>query len=274
MGCGTSGFLLGCGSGQFRARAPFRKIVTRLPARQNTEWDTLCYRPAPHGFVNIIVAAAGSYRQYRAELDRSRQHFHQCAVTTKFSSAGAPVQMLRGLFLSIAAVFAGPALAAGDIDSCRDAAAEPAARLAACETVIADDKISGKSKAMAFSVRGDALKKKRDYDGAIAAFNAALDIDADNVGLINLRGTAYSDKGDDEHALADFDHCVKLRPNFASAFNNRGLIFMRRGDLDRAFEDFNSAVRFVPSGANRYVHLYNRARVQTLRKQYDAALAD
>jgi hypothetical protein len=31
--------------------------------------------------------------------------------------------MLRGLFLSIAAVvFAGPALAAGDIDSCRDAA--------------------------------------------------------------------------------------------------------------------------------------------------------
>jgi tetratricopeptide (TPR) repeat protein len=183
--------------------------------------------------------------------------------------------MLRGLFLSIAAaVFAGPALAAGDIDSCRDAAAEPAARLAACETVIADDKISGKSKAMAFSVRGDALKKKRDYDGAIAAFNAALDIDADNVGLINLRGTAYSDKGDDEHALADFDHCVKLRPNFASAFNNRGLIFMRRGDLDRAFEDFNSAVRFVPSGANRYVHLYNRARVQTLRKQYDAALAD
>jgi len=89
-----------------------------------------------------------------------------------------------------------------------------------------------------------------------------------------LRGAAYSDKGDDEHALADFDHCVKLRPNFASAFNNRGLIFMRRGDLDRAFEDFNSAVRFVPSGANRYVHLYNRARVQTLRKQYDAALAD
>jgi tetratricopeptide (TPR) repeat protein len=183
--------------------------------------------------------------------------------------------MLRGLFLSIAAaVFVGPALAAGDIDSCRDAAAEPAARLAACETVIADDKISGKSKAMAFSVRGDALKKKRDYDGAITAFNAALDIDADNVGLINSRGTAYSDKGDDEHALADFDHCVKLRPNFASAFNNRGLIFMRRGDLDRAYEDFNSAVRFVPSGANRYIHLYNRARVQTLRKQYGAALAD
>ena len=183
--------------------------------------------------------------------------------------------MLRGPFMSIAAVvFAVPAFAAGDIDGCRDAAAEPAARLAACETVIADDKISGKSRAMAFAVRGDALKKKRDYDGAIAAFNTALDIDADNVGMINLRGTAYSDKGDDEHALADFDHCVKLRPNFASAFNNRGLIFMRRGDLDRAFEDFNSAVRFVPSGANRYVHLYNRARVQTLRKQYAAALAD
>lgn len=53
--------------------------------------------------------------------------------------------MLRALFLlAVTLVAAGPARAAGDIDACRDVAADPAARLAACETVIADDKITGR----------------------------------------------------------------------------------------------------------------------------------
>jgi tetratricopeptide (TPR) repeat protein len=183
--------------------------------------------------------------------------------------------MLRGFFLIfIALVGAGPALAAGDIETCRNVAAEAVARLAACESVIADDKITGKSRGSAFWFRGDALMKKRDYDGAVAAFSAALDADPDNVGYINSRGIAYSNKGDDERALADYETCLKLRPNFASAYNNRGLIFMRKGDLDRAFEEFDLAVKYPANNQSRYIHLYNRARVQTYRKQYDAALAD
>jgi hypothetical protein len=52
--------------------------------------------------------------------------------------------MLRGFFLVIVTLFAaGPAPAAGDVDTCRDNGAEPAARLTACESVIADDTISG-----------------------------------------------------------------------------------------------------------------------------------
>jgi tetratricopeptide (TPR) repeat protein len=183
--------------------------------------------------------------------------------------------MLRAFLLALVMLFAaGPVRAAGDIDTCRKQDAEPAARLAACETVIADEKITGKSRAMAFWVRGDALQKKRDYDGAIAAFTAAHDADPDNVSHLNSRGLAYSDKGDDEHALADYELCLKVRPNYASAYNNRGLIFMRKGDLDRAFGEFNSANKFPASNTSRYIHLFNRARVQNYRKQYDAALAD
>ena len=183
--------------------------------------------------------------------------------------------MLRGLFLiAVALVAAGPARAAGDIDTCRDNGAEPAARQAACESVIADDKITGKSKGYAFWFRGEALLKKRDNDGAIAAFSAAHDGDPDNVNYLNSRGIAYSNKGDDEHALADYEMCLQLRPSFSSAYNNRGLIFLRKGDLDRAFEEFNSAVKYPSSVVSRPIHLYNRARAQTYRKQYDAALAD
>ncbi|WP_159008316.1 caspase family protein [Bradyrhizobium sp. S69] len=182
--------------------------------------------------------------------------------------------MLRLLFFAVALVAAAPALAAGDVDTCRDLGAEPAARLAACESVIADDKITGKSKAAAFGVRGEALNKKRDYDGAILAFSAALGADPDNASYINSRGIAYSNKGDDEHALADYGLALQFRPTFASPYNNRGLIFMRNGDLSRALDELNSAVKLSSKSPNRYIDLTNRGRLNTLLKQYDAALAD
>ena len=53
--------------------------------------------------------------------------------------------MLRPLLLGLVMLAAaGPARAAGDIDTCRNTTAEPVARLAACESVIADDKITGR----------------------------------------------------------------------------------------------------------------------------------
>ena len=181
--------------------------------------------------------------------------------------------MLRAFFAGVVMLaVASPALAAGDIDTCRDSAAEPPARLAACEAVIADDRITGKPRASAFWLRGDALMKKRDYDGAVAAFSAARDADPDNVVYLNSRGLAYGNKGDDEHALADYDLCLQMRPNYASALNNRALIFLRKGDLQRALDEFSAAIK--TTNPNRYIALFNRARVETLRKEYDAAIAD
>jgi len=183
--------------------------------------------------------------------------------------------MLRALLLGLVMLAAaGPAQAAGDIDTCRNSTAEPVARLAACESVIADEKITGPSRAAAFWFRGDSLMKKRDYDGAIAAFSASHEIAPQNINVINARGIAYSNKGDDERALADYDLCLQLRPTFGSAYNNRGVIFMRRGELQRALDEFNLAVKHIFNDQSRYLHHYNRGRVQGLMKLYDASLAD
>ncbi|MEH2540325.1 MULTISPECIES: caspase family protein [unclassified Bradyrhizobium] len=179
--------------------------------------------------------------------------------------------LLLGLVLLVAA---GPAWAAGDVETCRNNAAEPTARLAACESVIADEKITGTSRAAAFWYRGDSLVKKRDYDGAIAAFTAAHEIAPQNINVINARGIAYSHKGDDERALADYDLCLQLRPSFGSAYNNRGVIFMRRGELQRALDEFNLAVKHIFNDQSRYLHHYNRGRLHGLMKLYDASLAD
>lgn len=183
--------------------------------------------------------------------------------------------MLRALLLGLVMLAAaGPAWAAGDIDTCRNNSAEPVARLAACESVIADEKITGPPRAAAFWYRGDSLMKKRDYDGAVAAFTASHEIAPQNINVINQRGIAYSSKGDDERALADYDLCLQLRPTFGSAYNNRGLIFMRRGEFQRALDEFNLALKHASNDQGRYLHHYNRGRLQGLLKAYDASLAD
>jgi tetratricopeptide (TPR) repeat protein len=111
--------------------------------------------------------------------------------------------MLRALFVAIIAlVSAGSALAAADIVTCRDPAAQPEARLVACSAMTADDSIAGKPRAAAYQVIGDSFMKKRDYDSAITAFGKAHDADPDNVGYINSRGIAYSWRGNRR-----FRHC-------------------------------------------------------------------
>src|SRR5215216_1841796 len=110
--------------------------------------------------------------------------------------------MLRALFLSVGlSVLATSALAATDIETCRDNQAEAADRLTACNAAVADDKITGKPKAFAHWYIGDSLLRKRDYDGALAVFNKALELDPDNATVLNSRGLAYSNKGEEERAL-------------------------------------------------------------------------
>ena len=58
--------------------------------------------------------------------------------------------MLRAFFLSSSPLSSpAPALAASDVETCRDNQADAAARLTACKAVIADDKVTGKPKAFA-----------------------------------------------------------------------------------------------------------------------------
>jgi tetratricopeptide (TPR) repeat protein len=181
--------------------------------------------------------------------------------------------MLRACFLSVGlSVIATSALAATDIETCRDNQADAAARLTACNAAVADDKVTGKPKAFAHWYIGDSLLRKRDYDGALAIFNKALEVDPDNAVVLNSRGLAYSNKGEEERALADFDLAMQKRPNYPAPYNNRGLIFLRRGELQRAYDEINIALS-LNTGANRYTNLLNLGRVQTLRKQYESALA-
>ena len=55
------------------------------------------------------------------------------------------------------------------------------------------------------------------------------------------------------------------------ALNNRGTLYLRKGALQSALDDFNAAVKSNP---NLYIAHTTAARVLTINKDYDGALAD
>ncbi|MGY8711825.1 tetratricopeptide repeat protein [Bradyrhizobium sp. 18BD] len=185
--------------------------------------------------------------------------------------------MLRVVSLTLVTLIFGLATAAAeppagdDLATCRDRQAELQARVTACDNLLNADRLTGKDKGIALSVRGSTLLNKRDYVHAIETLSMAVDLDPDNVVTLNLRGLAYERKGQDDLAMADYNLALQKRPTYGVPYNNRGVIQLRRGALQSALDDFNLSIKYTPKFVLGWT---NRARVRTLMKNYDGALAD
>ncbi|AWM03239.1 caspase family protein [Bradyrhizobium amphicarpaeae] len=184
--------------------------------------------------------------------------------------------MLRVVSLTLVILAAGLFSAAADpqaddLTLCRDRQAETQARASACDNLLKTDKLGGKDKAIALSVRGNTLINKRDYDRAIETLSIAIDLDPDNVIALNLRGLAYERKGQDDLAMADYNLALQKRPAYGVPYNNRGVIYARRGALQSALDDFSLSIKYTPKFLLGWT---NRARVRTLMKDFDGAIAD
>ncbi|MBR0717650.1 caspase family protein [Bradyrhizobium liaoningense] len=158
-----------------------------------------------------------------------------------------------------------------DLTTCRDRQLDLQVRAQACETLLNTDRVTGKDKAVALTVRGNTFINKRDLDRAIEVLSEAVDLDPDNVITLNLRGLAHERKGQDDLAMADYNLALQKRPTYGVPYNNRGIIQVRRGALQSALDDFNLSIKYAPRFLLGYT---NRARVRTLLKDYDGALAD
>ncbi|MEG3440421.1 toll/interleukin-1 receptor domain-containing protein, partial [Pannus brasiliensis CCIBt3594] len=76
--------------------------------------------------------------------------------------------------------------------------------------------------ANAYYNRGRAKYKSEDKQGAIADNDRAIQLQPDLAGAYNTRGVAKYDSGDYPGALADYDRAIQLKPDYAEAYNNRG----------------------------------------------------
>jgi tetratricopeptide (TPR) repeat protein len=98
--------------------------------------------------------------------------------------------------------------------------------------------------------RGYTLQTKRDFAGAIVAFNQAIELDPKLVGAYVNRGAARRATGDISGATADYDRAIELDPKFAPAFLNRGNLRLGQGTFVDAITDFDRALELNPKDAN------------------------
>ncbi len=86
--------------------------------------------------------------------------------------------------------------------------------------------------------RGIALRDQDDFAGAIAEFQAAIALRADNADVWNDLANAHAALNRLDEAIAHYERAVALRPSFPVAHMNLGMILMRNGDLPRGLEEF------------------------------------
>ncbi|MBZ5555100.1 MAG: tetratricopeptide repeat protein [Acidobacteriia bacterium] len=110
--------------------------------------------------------------------------------------------------------------------------------------------------------QGVALFKKRDVEGAIAEYRAALRLDKDNAEAHNGLGDALFEKEDWDGAMAEFREALRLNPQFAEAQRNIGVVFDQKGELDEAMEEYRKALRLNPDSAEAHTAVANGLRVK------------
>lgn len=113
--------------------------------------------------------------------------------------------------------------------------------------------------------------KKRDFQGAIAAFNQAIQLKPDYARAYYGRGAAHSMLNDYRGAIRDYTQAISLDPNYARAYALRGVARSIEEDDQGAIEDINQSLRLDPSFTLIY---YFRGRSRFERRDYQGAIED
>ena len=89
---------------------------------------------------------------------------------------------------------------------------------------------------------GGAKADKKDYKGAIANYNQALQINPNNPDAYFRRGAAYNELKDYPTAFKDFEQVIRLTPKNAIAYAYRGYIRAQLKDYQGALADGEKAI--------------------------------
>jgi tetratricopeptide (TPR) repeat protein len=117
--------------------------------------------------------------------------------------------------------------------------------------------------------RGLEALEKKDYDKAIACFDAHIKANPRDASGYYMRGVAYGNNRDFDRAIDDFSLAIKLNPKDPDVFNDRGQAYGEKRQFDRALADFAEAIRLDPKHADAHC---NRAIVRVTTKEYQKAV--
>jgi tetratricopeptide (TPR) repeat protein len=137
--------------------------------------------------------------------------------------------------------------------------------------LVDDPALPPPARALAHAQRGVLLRARRDFDGALADFEAAIALAPNEVDYLGERGETRRRMGRPAEAIPDLDCLVAAEPDNSWALGCRGAALLAVDRLDQALADLNRAVQLRP----KYVWALG-ARAETLRRlgRVPEAMAD
>ncbi|TAE98932.1 MAG: tetratricopeptide repeat protein [Oscillatoriales cyanobacterium] len=125
--------------------------------------------------------------------------------------------------------------------------------------------------AAAYLNRGQARYLSRDTKGALEDLNQALRISPNNVEALFIRSFARKQLGDAQGATDDLNQVMRSNPISATDYTNRGSARSFSGDHRGAIEDFNQALKLAPNTLLTYI--FRGGAYEGLR-DYQSAIAN
>ncbi len=135
-----------------------------------------------------------------------------------------------------------------------------------------DDLIEGtaREKSDRWVERGQGRFREQDLDGALDAFDRALEADPDNLRALIYRAELLDAQGDAQSANEDFQAAMGLEPD-ARTFASYGAFLLKHEQLDGAFDLLSRALEVNPDELSARL---NRALMQRFVNKLDEARAD
>lgn len=133
---------------------------------------------------------------------------------------------------------------------CNDAASSDIQTIVGCTNLIKSGREKKHDLVIDYNNRGVAFYNKKDFDKAIADYNAALKLDPEYAPSYNGRCAAFNAKGNAALAIADCDQAIQIDPKFAWAYNNRSIAKRAKGDSAGADADIAKARELDPKIGN------------------------
>ncbi|KAJ1462142.1 hypothetical protein M885DRAFT_506259 [Pelagophyceae sp. CCMP2097] len=134
------------------------------------------------------------------------------------------------------------------------------------------------SAASAAHARGLALRRLRDFAGAVAAYDECLGLDARHFRALFDRAFAFDALGDVRAALADYSSAIAVDPMHALALYNRGIAHERLAMVDAAVRDFSGAIDLAAHAGAQDLPVadfyHNRAFCRRKLSDFAGAVAD
>lgn len=132
--------------------------------------------------------------------------------------------------------------------------------------------------AMVFNSSGCVKTANLDWDGAIADFNRAIQLDPKLASAYDNRGFAKAAKRDWDGAIADYDRAIGLDPKLAHAYLDRAFARKAKGDSQGANADYKRTAEldsiFAHAGETPAQYYNNSGCAKDALSDWDGAIVD